>query len=1341
MVGAIEFTLNGRLTRVEGCSPNTTLLEYLRRAGLVGSKEGCAEGDCGACSVVLVDRDAQNRPCYRAINSCLVPVCLLAGREIISVEGIASGGRLHPVQEQMVRRHGSQCGYCTPGFVASLFEGYYRGDIQAPGRLNDQLCGNLCRCTGYRPIRDAAISASLLHGQAGTNGTDSFARKLEQPAPPLSAIDYELAGERFFRPTSTARLLELIERFPKARLIAGATELGLEITKRFRRFETLISLEAVPELKEITFTDAEWRIGAAATLTQIEEKMADEFPALGDMLRVFGSRQIRNRATLGGNLATASPIGDSAPVLLALDAHVVLVSSPAPNNTANPPEPARKPRSGNGETAAPPARPCERTLPLDQFFVSYRKTVLQPGEVLKTIIVPRGVSVSGHVTVDSARLDGPALANASLGVPPKGKTPSHLSGHCRWYKVSKRREMDISTVSACFAVDLDARGLVQRARLAYGGVAPVPGRARRTEQALLGKLWSEEAVREVLPVLRGEFTPISDVRGSAEYRRGLVTSLLEKFYFDTTQEPEGNVRSEAIQSTTPPASPLSPLPSPLSPLNPQLPHESAHKHVTGEAIYTDDQTAGKGLLELWPVCSPHAHARILSCDVAAARAMPGVAAVLLAGDIPGENNVGPAKKDEELLADKEVFFHGQIVALVVGESHSACRAAAEKVLVEYEPLPPVLTLQQALLARSFHNLPNYIRRGKIGPALARSPLTLTGTFEMGGQEHFYLETQAAWVQPGEDGSMQIVSSTQHPSEVQAAVAHLLRLPVNHVVVQCPRIGGGFGGKETQAAALAALAALAAHHTRKPLRARWNRDQDMMFTGHRHPFLARFKVGFDPAGRLRAARIHLYSNGGWSMDLSEAVTDRALFHLDNAYYIPAVEFRGQVARTNLSSNTAFRGFGGPQGMLVIEEILDRVARRLGLPPELVRARNLYHGAGRTNTTHYAQKIGDNHIQTIWRQLSQSSDFARRRVELGQWNALHPHRKRGLAITPVKFGISFTVTHLNQAGALVLLYQDGTAQINHGGIEMGQGLYTNITAIASRELGLAPAQVRVMPTSTDKVPNTSATAASCGTDLNGAAVRDACQTLRARLTPVAAKLLKGKNGRPPAAGAVQFADGLVWDRSRPRTRFTFAEVVRQAYLERISLSATGHYSTPGIHWDRLAGRGHPFHYFACGAAATEVEVDGFTGMMQVLRADIVHDVGDPINAAINLGQIEGGYVQGMGWLTSEELKWDAEGRLLTHSPDTYKIPAIGDSPPVFNVTFLENAAQKDSIYGSKAVGEPPLMLAISVREAIRDAIAAFGPPGGEVPLPSPATPEAIFLAIQKRKAETPKSEARK
>ena len=1285
MSSAIEFRLNGRGVRVEDVSPNTTLLEYLRGAGLTGAKEGCAEGDCGACSVAIIDRDSQGRACYRAINSCLVPLPLMAGREIVSVEGVAGHDKLHPVQEKMVEGHGSQCGYCTPGFVMSLFEGYYRGDIRKSDQLDDQLCGNLCRCTGYRPIRDAALEAfPERHRQ---NGQDSFAERLKTSTARLEGLQYEFAGERFVRPTSLRDLLQLLAKFPKGKLIAGATELGLDITKRFKKFPTLVSIEAVPELREIQRTDAEWRIGAAVTLTQIEEQMADEFPALADMLRVFGSRQIRNRATMGGNLVTASPIGDSAPVLLALDAKVVLVAL----------------QSRRGET---PVLLSERTLPIDEFFVAYRKTALRPGEILKTIIVPRFASQ-------------PSFARK-----------------CAWYKVSKRREMDISTVAACFTLYLNPEGLIRDARLAYGGVAAMPARARKAEQALLGKPWCAETVKEVLPLLEAEFTPISDPRSSAEYRRALITSLFEKFHFEAGLAPFPKVGRAVLCAPAANQSesfPFNGAQKTARPTNRPLPHESAHKHVTGEALYTDDQPTGA--LEVWPVCSPHAHARILSRDATVARTMPGIRAVLLAEDVPGENNVGGVKHDETLLADKQVWFHGQIVALVVGQSQEVCRAAAEKVMVEYEPLPPILTLEQALAARSFHNTPNYIRRGKVGAALADSPMTLTGVFEPQGQEHFYLETQASWAKPGEDGAIFVSSSTQHPSEVQAVVAHLLSVPANKVVVQSLRMGGGFGGKETQAATPAALAALATHHTGQPVRVRWNRDQDMMLTGHRHPFLARFKVGFDAEGRLLAARVHLYSNGGWAMDLSQAVTDRALFHLDNAYYIPAVEFRGQVAKTNLSSNTAFRGFGGPQGMVVIEEVLDRIARRVGLPPEVVRERNLYHGKGRTNTTHYGLEIEDNRVQTIWHQLKQSSDFARRRESNAQWNAAHPHCKHGLAMTPVKFGISFTVIHLNQAGAFVVIYQDGTVQVNHAGTEMGQGLHTNITAIAARELGIRPEHVRVMPTSTDKVPNTSATAASCGTDLNGAAVKDACEILRGRLAWVAVRLLKDKNGRAPTANKLVFADGLVRDSRRPRTTVSFAEVARKAYLERISLSATGYYATPGIYWDRVAGRGKPFHYFACGASVSEVEVDGFTGMTRVLRTDILHDAGDSINEAVNRGQVEGGFVQGMGWLTTEELKWDDQGRLLTHSPDTYKLPAIGDMPQEFNVTLLKHAAQKGVVYGSKAVGEPPFMLAISVREAIRDAVAAFGSPGAEVPLALPATCEAIFMAIRRVRSSPP------
>ena len=1258
---AIEFRLNGEPVRVESVSPNTTLLEWLRCSGLTGSKEGCAEGDCGACSVAITDCDAAGQPCYRSINSCLVPLCLMAGRDIITVEGVASE-RLHPVQQSMVDNHGSQCGYCTPGFIMSMFEGFYRDDLKTPEQLNEQLCGNLCRCTGYRAIRDACADAF-----ANAAPDDPFRERLPPNTAPLGAVEYQRETETFLRPTSMAAVFDALTAYPDARLIAGATELGLEITKRYRRFPTLISLEAVPELTRVERTDGEWRIGAAVTLTRIKDLLGPEFPELDAMLYLFGSRQIRNRATMGGNIVTASPIGDSAPVLLALDARVVIASAGG-----------------------------ERVLPIEEFFVAYRKTALQSGEILKTILVPRG------------------------------RAPE--SGHHRFYKVSKRREMDISTVAACFALELDGSERIAHARLAFGGVAAMPMRAKTAEQALLGREWNEATVREIVPLLEGAFTPISDVRGSARYRQRLIGGLLRKFFDETLSGSSVNARVNPAASTG--SRPCNAITRSLGEREPGLPHESGHKHVTGEAIYVDDLAAGQNMLEVWPVCSPHAHARITRRDASLALAQPGVVAVLLAEDVPGLNDVGAVRHDEILLADKLVSYVGQIVALVVGETQEACRSAAAKVLIEYEPLPPIFTVEEAIAANSFHTDANHISRGDID-AIFRSDLpALEGEISFGGQDHFYLETNAAWAEPGEDGSIFVSSSTQHPSEVQHIVAHVLGLPMHSVVVESPRMGGAFGGKETQAATFAALAALAASTTGHKVRIRLNRDQDMLITGKRHPFLARFNVAFDQEGLLHAARIDLYANAGWSLDLSRAVTDRAVFHLDNAYYIPNVSFRGHVARTNVASNTAFRGFGGPQGMLVIEEILDRVARCTGLAPELVRSRNLYRGTGETNTTHYGQEIEDNRIERVWNELIGSSEFESRREEVTRWNEQHRHRKRGLAITPVKFGISFTTTHLNQAGALVLLFQDATAQINHGGTEMGQGVHSNVREIAAKQLGLSPDRVRIMHTRTDKVPNTSATAASCGTDLNGAAVKNACDTLRERLEPFARQILQEKNGRAAAPHALNFAANHVYDNEFPESLVPISEVIQRAYFARTSLSATGFYKTPDIYFDRTTGKGRPFHYFAVGAAVSEVEVDGFTGMMTIRRVDILHDAGDVINRGVARGQIEGGFVQGCGWLTSEELVWNADGELLTHSPDTYKIPAVGDIPGVFKVEFLTNATQANVIHGSKAVGEPPLMLALSVREAIRDAVAAFGAVGGEVNLASPATCEAISNAISAR-----------
>jgi xanthine dehydrogenase molybdopterin binding subunit/xanthine dehydrogenase small subunit len=1252
-----EFTLNGRRVQVDGRATTMTLLDYLRSSGMTGSKQGCAEGDCGACTVAVVERNGRGEATYRGVNSCIALLPMFAGKEVVTVEGLeGSKGALHPVQQAMVDHYGSQCGFCTPGFVMSLFEGYYRSDCKGSCQMSDQLSGNLCRCTGYRPIRDAALSVLGARDAAAGKGGDAFRDRLDKPVDAAAPQDYGAGTDRFQRPATLDGLFAALAANPQARIIAGATEIGVDVTKKFASFPVLVSTDGVPELAAITKTDAAWRIGGAASLTSIEETLAPEFPSLAKMLRVFAARQIRNRATLGGNLATASPIGDGAPLLMSLDAELVLASAGG-----------------------------RRTVAVSDFFTAYRRTLLRPGEVILEVVLPRGV-------------------------------PRGLTRRSDFLKVSKRRELDISIVAAAFSVDMDGAGIVRRARLAYGGVAATPVRARRAEAALEGRTLADAAA-EVSAILSGEFKPIDDARGGAAYRRGLIVSLWEKFVSgDASEAQDGSLEFKVGRDAD------------ATDDSRALRHESAAGHVTGRALYVDDTAQRRPMLDIWPVCSPHARARILRRDASEAAAMPGVAAVLMAEDIPGHNNIGTGH-DEELFAESEVKYHGQVVAIVVGESAKACRAAAARVVVEYEPLPPLLGIREAIAKGSFHTPPHTLARGDAAAALAKAPLRLDGEFSLGGQEHFYLETQAAWAEPGEGGSVFVSSSTQHPTEIQAIVADVLGEPRNKVVVQSPRMGGGFGGKETQGNAFAAMVALAATRTQRTVRIMLDRDLDMMITGKRHPFLATFSVGFDRRGMLLSAGIDLFSDGGWSLDLSQPVLDRALFHVDNAYYIPALRVTGLIAKTNVASNTAFRGFGGPQGMLVMEEIVDRVARRLGLAPEVVRDRNLYRGRGETNTTHFLQEIGDNRLRTVWNSVRKQAGFARRRQAVDRWNRTHSRVKRGLAVTPLKFGISFTLTHYNQAGALVLLYTDGTAQVNHGGTEMGQGLHTKVLGVAMRELGLPSHRVRVMATTTDRVPNTSATAASSGADLNGAAVRNACITLRERLLPVAATLLSSKAGKRVPVSKIEFAEGKATVRGT-NIGVDLAAVCTRAHAERISMAVSGYYATPGIHWNWATASGRPFQYFACGAAVAEVEVDGYNGMHRILKVDVVHDVGDSLNPGVDLGQIEGGLVQGIGWLTREELLWDKQGRLLTHSASTYQIPAISDAPKEMRITLLPKAAQEGTIHGSKASGEPPLMLAFSVREAIRDAVASFGSAKGEVALASPATAEAIFAAIGRR-----------
>ena len=751
-------------------------------------------------------------------------------------------------------------------------------------------------------------------------------------------------------------------------------------------------------------------------------------------------------------------------------------------------------------------------------------------------------------------------------------------------------------------------------------------------------------------------------------------------------------------------------------------HESAIGHVTGRAVYTDDQRWPVGMVSLYPVLSPHAHARILRRETAAALVVPEVLAVLTPDDIPGKNDTGVIRPDEPLIPTEEVNYWGQPVAWVVGETAAAARQGAEQVQIEYEPLPALLSVAEAIAVESFHSEPDVCRRGDPDRAMADADHVLTGELEMGGQDHFYLETQAAWAIPATDGTFEVYSSTQHPTSTQAAVAEVLNLPLNQVVVTCLRMGGGFGGKESQANPLAAIAALAADKTGRPARLSFRRHQDMIITGKRHGFLARYQAGCDRDGRLKALVLNLYSDAGWSLDLSPPVLLRAMLHADNAYYIPHVEFKGYLTKTNRVSNTAFRGFGGPQGMMAIEDILDRIARTVGRPVHEVREQNFYHGDVDTNTTHYGQVLTDNRIQRVWSEVKTNARYGDRYQDVQAFNQQHRHRKRGLAITPVKFGISFNKKVYNQAGALVLIYTDGSIQLNHGGTEMGQGLHTKMLQVAARSLGIETDRIRMMHTSTEKVPNTSATAASSGSDLNGQAVKDACETLKERLRPVAAQLL-GLDGPEE----MQFAEGRVYCLTAPHKSVSFTAVVQAAYNARISLSATGFYRTPNLSWDPDTYSGHPFYYFAYGAAESEVEVDGFTGTFKLRQVDIVHDVGASLNSLVDQGQVEGGFVQGMGWLTMEELVWDEEGQLRTFAPSTYKIPTISEVPEAFYVHLLERASQDGTIYGSKAVGEPPFMLAFSVREAIRAAVGAFGNQPDWVPLASPATPEATLKAI--------------
>ncbi|WP_377508490.1 xanthine dehydrogenase molybdopterin binding subunit [Octadecabacter sp. R77987] len=775
-----------------------------------------------------------------------------------------------------------------------------------------------------------------------------------------------------------------------------------------------------------------------------------------------------------------------------------------------------------------------------------------------------------------------------------------------------------------------------------------------------------------------------------------------------------------------------------------LPHDAALLHVTGTARYVDDIPAPAGTLHLAFGTSDAACGTITAMDLSAVRAAAGVVAVLTADDLPFDNDVSPSAHDEPLLADGTVHYIGQPLFLVIATSHLAARHAAQLGKIDIDDGTPILTIEAALAANTrFEDGPRIYTKDDVDAALASAPNRLQGRLEMGGQEHFYLEGQAAMSLPQEGGDMLVHSSTQHPTEIQHKVAEAIGKPMHAVRVETRRMGGGFGGKESQGNALAVACALAARLTGKPCKMRYDRDDDMMITGKRHDFRIDYDVGYDGDGRLTGVDFTQYTRCGWAMDLSLPVADRAMLHADNAYLLPAARITSHRLKTNTQSATAYRGFGGPQGMLGIERVMDHVAHALGKDPADVRRINFYaamtdstdtgtterkgggkpfggtyspKAAARDNTTPYDMEVSDFILHEMTDALLDGADYGARRTAVDTWNADNPILKKGLAYTPVKFGISFTLTHLNQAGALVHVYQDGSIHLNHGGTEMGQGLFQKVAQVAASRFGVDMAAIKITATDTAKVPNTSATAASSGSDLNGMAVKAACDTIRDRIAACLAEL------HDVTPEDVLFKDGQVLAGA---VQMTFAEAAQAAYVNRVSLSATGFYKTPDVAWDRIAGKGRPFFYFAYGAALTEVVIDTLTGENRILRTDILHDAGASLNPELDIGQIEGGYVQGAGWLTTEELVWDDTGRLRTHAPSTYKIPACSDRPDVFNVALWDGANPADTIYRSKAVGEPPFMLGISAFLALSDAVAACGPAYPD--LHAPATAQQILAAI--------------
>ncbi|XP_073484392.1 xanthine dehydrogenase/oxidase isoform X1 [Aquarana catesbeiana] len=1301
-VDELLFFVNGKKVIEKNVDPKMTLLTYLRRKlGLPGTKLGCGEGGCGACTV-MVSRFCpfQQRILHYSVNACLAPVCSLHHTSVTTVEGIGSTKtRLHPIQERIAKSHGSQCGFCTPGIVMSMYALLRNTPQPSMEEIEDAFQGNLCRCTGYRPIlqgfktfaKDSCCGKKMTNGccmdKKEENETKISSALFDpsefRPLDPTQELIFPpellllknsprrqlcFKGEdvMWLQPSSLDELLNLKARYPEAKLVVGNTEVGIETKFKNLRYPVIISPNWIPELNKVEHTQGGICFGASCTLTMISEvlqKAVAELPAYKtevfcavlEQLRWFAGQQIRNVAAIGGNIMTASPISDLNPVFMASSSKLHLISL---DN--------------------------ERIVQMDEnFFAGYRKTILKPQEILLSIEIPFS------------------------------KKWQYFSA----FKQASRREDDIAIVTTGMMVEFkkDSRQ-VEKIQLSYGGMAPVTVLAKDTCKELAGREWNDSLLQDACRILSKEMTlSPSAPGGMVEFRQALTLSFFFKFYLTILQKLEqvlnGNNNIEKMvprnyksatelfhKTELSSVHLFQEVPAGQDPedfVGRPIMHLSAMKQATGEAVYCDDIPHYENELYLALITSTKAHAKIISIDVSEAQLIAGFVCFLFTKDVPGSNVTG-LRNDETIFAEDLVTCVGHVIGAVVSDTQEHAQQAAKAVKVTYEELEPIITIQEAIDKQFFYPPIKKMENGNIEKGFQEADHIIEGEIHIGGQEHFYLETNCCIAVPkGEDGEMELFASTQNTTETQAFAAHALGVPSNRIVVRVKRMGGGFGGKESRSSVISTVVALAANKTGRPVRCMLDRDEDMLITGGRHPYLGRYKVGFKKSGQVTALEVSYYLNAGNSVDLSHAVLDRSLFHMDNAYKIPNIRGTGYLCKTNLPSNTAFRGFGGPQAMMVVEAWMSDIAEVCKLPPEHVRKLNMYKEG---DLTHFSQKLEGFNIHRCWDECLRNSLYQERKVAIEKFNRQHRWKKRGIAIIPTKFGISFTLVLLNQAGALVHVYIDGSVLLTHGGTEMGQGLHTKMIQVASKALGIPTSKIHISETSTNTVPNTSPTAASASSDLNGMAIYKACQTLLQRLEP--------------------------YKKSNPKG--SWESWIKAAYEDRVSLSVTGFYKTEGIGYDPIKNEGNPSNYFSYGVACSEVEIDCLTGDHKNLRTDIVMDVGTSLNPAIDIGQVEGAFVQGIGLFTMEELKYSPEGNLYTRGPGMYKIPAFGDIPAEFNVSLLRDCPNSKAIYSSKAVGEPPLFLSASIFYAIKDAITSARTESGitgSFRLDSPATPERI------------------